>query len=235
MVPATILFVFKDITTSVYPRINSERVKMNFRIIFWGFPIIVFLYITVKRITAEREAKEQYKSYLESDSKANLTRKADLDSVTYLNVPLDKLPFGASDDEQIKDFENTVKNLSGKRILNLTGKTSVQIKEIYGAQNLAEVSSYDDNFTKLVQTVYSWGERLLNLGFEKEGVCVLEFGIDSLTDISGNYKLLADVYAKYSDKEKLKQLEETASNLDSLSKDSIINYILQKSAECAND
>ena len=54
---------------------------------------------------------------------------------------------------------------------------------------------------------------------------VLRFGIDSLSDISGNYKLLATLYIKSGQQEKIAELRETAEKLNSLLKNSIIKYL----------
>ena len=85
--------------------------------------------------------------------------------------------------------------------------TSTDIKLEYGPANLAKLDEYDQNFTLFAQTIYAYGERLHTLGFDHEAMRVLRFGIDSLSDISGNYKLLATLYVKYGQNDKLEELK----------------------------
>ena len=129
------------------------------------------------------------------------------------------------EDEQLTNLSEVLSSLLDKRILNLTGKTSTDIKLKYGVANLNEVSSYDDNFTLMVQTISNYGTRLMELGNSPAAISVLEFGIDSLTDISSNYNHLAQLYIDAGTPDKIDLLIETAKNLDSLMKDSIIRTL----------
>ena len=56
-------------------------------------------------------------------------------------------------------------------------------------------------------------------------ILVFQFGIDSLTDISSNYKYLAQLYKANGQPEKIDSLIDTASKLDSLMKNSIIKTL----------
>ena len=111
------------------------------------------------------------------------------------------------------------------KILNLTGKTSTELKETYGITNLSYVDKCDMNYTELVKIIAAYGARLHELGFDDECIAVLESGIDILTDISSNYKLLAELYQKRNEPEKIEHLRETARTLDSLNKNKILKLL----------
>jgi hypothetical protein len=112
--------------------------------------------------------------------------------------------------------------------------TATDIKMEYGPANLAKLDEYDQNFTLFAQTIYAYGERLHTLGFDHEAMRVLRFGIDSLSDISGNYKLLATLYINYGQTNKISELKEAATKLNSLLKNSIIKYLDELTSENDN-
>ncbi len=196
----------------------------------FGLILIFVIWFTYERHKHSKDAEQATEDFWKRDAEANSVRKANLDTIDYLTIPVEALPFGAVHDDTVKEYENTLLELSQKRILNLTGMTSTDIKMVYGVGNLNIVTEYDNNFTLMVQTIYNLGNRLAELEYTTEAIAFLEFGIDSLTDISGNYKLLCQLYSKIglSDsalKDKLSHLEETAAKLDSLSKNTILKYI----------
>lgn len=198
---------------------------MQYYFPIFGLIIIFLIWFSYKRKKQTKLQEQATEEFWERDSLANDVRKVNLDNITYITIPYEKLPFGCSDDSLVKEYEDILLSLKDKRILNLTGKTNTDIKMLYGAANLDTVSEYDNNYTLMVQTIYNLGERLSTLDFTTEAIAFLEFGIDSLTDISGNYKLLCQLYAKTNELHKLDKLEEVAQNLDSLSKSIILKTI----------
>lgn len=174
---------------------------------------------------SRRNMQKTTDNFWERESKANLTRKVSPDALPYIELPLSSFPIDAYKDDTLQEAEEKLQKLSRKKILNLTGKTTTELKETYGPANLPLLNECDTNFTELVQTLYQYGERLATLGYTGDAICVLEFGIDILTDISGNYKLLAKLYQKENQPEKISHLKETASQLDSLMKPKILREL----------
>ena len=200
------------------------------------FPIFFLLALTFtawlafERIKSSKQDEERVRAFWQRENDANNTRRKNLDTITYIKVPnwitLDALSSSLpTDDEELNRCNDILNSLMSQRILNLTGMTSTDIKLEYGPANLAKLDEYDQNFTLFAQTIYAYGERLHTLGFDHEAMRVLRFGIDSLSDISGNYKLLATLYIKYGQGDKIPELKETAIKLNSLLKNSIIKYL----------
>lgn len=202
---------------------------MNFFFPIFGIFIIFVLWSSYERKKADRISNKIKDDFWTLESNANNVRKQPLDNENYIiidnNLLINNLWPDHPEDEQLTNLSEVLVSLSDKRILNLTGKTSTDIKLKYGVANLNEVSSYDDNFTLMVQTISNYGTRLMELGNSSAAISVLEFGIDSLTDISSNYKHLAQLYIDAGTPDKIDHLIETAQNLDSLMKDSIIRSL----------
>ena len=183
-----------------------------------------------ERVKSSKQDDERVRAFWQRENDANNTRRKNLDTITYIKVPnwitIDSLSSSLpSDDAELNRCSSILETLMSQRILNLTGMTATDIKMEYGPANLAKLDEYDQNFTLFAQTIYAYGERLHTLGFDHEAMRVLRFGIDSLSDISGNYKLLATLYIKYGQQEKIPELKEAAGKLNSLLKNSIIKYL----------
>lgn len=192
--------------------------------------LIFVAWFAYERAKSSRIDKQRSEAFWRRENEANNTRRKNLDTLQYVVIPDSILLQNLSenipaDDAELMRCNDILVALQDKRILNLTGKTTTDIKSEYGPANLSVLDEYDSNFTLLVKTVYAYGEQLHRLGFDDEAMKVLRFGIDSLSDISGNYKLLATLYAKYDQPERINELKEIADGLDSLMKNTILRIL----------
>ena len=191
----------------------------------FGCFLIFIVWLTYELRKSRRKMNEQTSSFWEKEAAANLTRRVSPDSLPYIQIPLDRFPIGKYQDSVLSTCESTLQSLSTKKILNLTGKTSTELKAEYGPANLSLLDECDMNYTELVKTIASYGSRLHELNHDQESITVLEFGIAILTDICSNYKLLAMLYAKQGEHDKIEGLIQTAEQLDSLMKHHIIESL----------
>lgn len=202
---------------------------MNYYFPIFGCFLIFLAWFNYERKKATKLDKKKEADFWQRETDANSVRRVPLDSLTYIQVPdsilLPSLSAKATDDETLLKCNDELISLQNKRCFNLTGMTTTDIKMAYGPANVNSLDEYDTNYTHLVKTIFEFGSRLIQLEYVDDGIKVLEFGIDSLTDISGNYKLLADLYVKKNQPEKLQRLLETAEKLDSLNKNSIVTYV----------
>lgn len=166
------------------------------------------------------------KEFWDREDHSNTVRRKDITFLPYIDIPLADLPMDPSADEEIAEYQDTIRTLSGQRILNLSEYTNTDLKEAYGIANLSQLSEYDENYTTLVNTLARWGARLMDLGERDDAVTVLEYGIKLGTDISRNYYLLAQEYKRRETPERIDGLIETAEGLTTtLLKDSIVQKL----------
>lgn len=198
--------------------------------VFFILFVIFIVWLTYERKKSARMDEKRRDEFWQRESDANSVRRKPLDDLPYVVIPDELLLSNLSsslpsDDSELNRCNEVLTSLKGQRILNLTGMTATDIKMTYGVANLSQLDEYDQNFTLFAQTIYAYGDRLHSLGFDHEAMKVLRFGIDSLSDISGNYKLLASLYEKYGQQNKIAELRETAGKLNSLMKNSILRYL----------
>ncbi|MDE7310260.1 MAG: hypothetical protein K2N87_01325 [Eubacterium sp.] len=189
------------------------------------FILILLSLFSLFRNRSQRSIKESQDSFWEKEQRANLTRKQDISGLDYIQIPLDTFPTGKYADETLAALEQTLNDLSSRKILNLSGISNTDLKLQYGAANLNILSDCDANFTTLARTVVSYGEQLARLGHWQEAITVLEFGILCKTDMSKNYTLLGSLYQEHGKTEKLEELAETVKGTDMLLKDSILRQL----------
>lgn len=194
----------------------------------FGCFLILGLWLMYEIKKNDRMINRDTSDFWQEESLANQTRKVPVDTLPYIQVPLENFPIGLYSDQQLQESEQILLELKDKKILNLTGKTATDIKAEYGAANLPFLDQCDMNYTDLVKTIASYGVRLHELGHDDDAITVLESGIDILTDIRMNYKVLATLYQERNQPEKISHLKEVAEGLNSLNKNTILKDLEEK-------
>lgn len=187
--------------------------------------IIFILWFAYERSKIKRAEQSQNDNFWKNESDANFSRRKNLDLLTYITIPYESFPMDQYDIEALKPIEEKLSSMSDKRILNLTGKTSTEIKTEYGASNLPLLSEYDENYTELVKTLNEYAHILFEAGYVDDAATVLEFAISTGSDIKGTFVLLGDIYISRGQLEKIDELKMMAGQLDSLMKNPIINAL----------
>ena len=190
--------------------------------VYLGIFIFVVCLIAFFRKRDTRASEDARDAFWEREREANHTRRQDISGLPYLTIPLDQLPIGIFDQPELKECEETLKALSGEKILNLSNQTNTDLKLAYGLANLDALSEYDQNFATLCRTLVSYAECLLALEYPAEAQTVLEYGISCGSDHSKNYRLLAELYRSQNASEKLDELRKQAEALESPMKHAIL-------------
>lgn len=199
-------------------------------IIFLSTVIIGFV-IFYERKKSDHKNAESKRRFWEREEKANFVRKKDISNLNYIIIPIDTLPLNEKD-EELCEYQNTIRHLADRKILNLTGLSNTDLKMEYGVANLPILTEYDDNYTTLVNTIAKWGARFFALNMTSKAITVLEYGISIGSDVSRNYYLLADYYCKMSRPDEIDRLINCADKLDTLMKPSLIKKLQEIRQKC---
>lgn len=193
---------------------------------FFGCFIIFILWFNYERKKHEKIEEKRDSEFWQREHDANFTRRKNLDAIEYIKIPYDSFPMGKyADMEAISSCEQTLLDLKDKRILNLTGKTSTDLKLEYGVANLSLLTEYDENYILLVRTLQQYADALCTPGYTEDALPVLEYAVNIGSDIKATYTLLADIYYKQGLYDKISELIACAEKLDSLMKQPIINAL----------
>ncbi len=192
--------------------------------------LIIFFNIRSRRVSRKMEQNEQ--DFWARESASNSVRKKSLDTLEYIHIPFDLLPFGTAGDNAIlQQAEDDLTALKDEKIVNLTGISNTDLKLEYGTANITPLTQYDQNYTSLVCALQNWGQELYNQGRFEDAANVLEFSVKTRSDITATYRLLADLYRTklgYSESEidkKIEGLIPIAKNLNSLSRMTILKIL----------
>lgn len=202
--------------------------SINFLIIL----VMFLLWRAIKHNSYDRKAEKNTQKFWERESHANTTRKRSLDSLSFVTIPLERLPILENPSGDIEKYQQKVQLLATKKLVNLSGQTNTDLKLAYGAANLELLSEYDQNFQDLLFALYRWGKALHEASMEQEAITVLEYGIGCRTDISKHYTLLAEIYKQKNTPEKISRLVTMAEQLDCLMKPSILKSLNEIEQSC---
>ena len=200
---------------------------MNFPLLASTILFCILLNILFKK--SNKEAKKTEETFWDRERRSNLVRRQSLDHLNYITIPLDTLPTELlTEDKEVCNCINTIRQLSGEKIVNFTGYTNTDLKLEYGAPNINLLTQYDQNSTLLVRTLQKWADLLLQAGYEPQAVIVMEFAIQTGTDVRRTYYALAEYYRAAGNTRGIQNLLETALQLRSLNKEPIV-HTLQES------
>ncbi len=193
---------------------------------FFASFIIFLIWLSYEISKSRRIGEKAQDAYWEKEAAANNTRRKSLDHLDYISIPFDSLPMEVmKEDEKVMEFHRILHDLANAPIVNFTGFSNTDLKLEYGAPNIDLLMRYDQSYTTLVRTLQQWAEKLYQAGYITETKQILEFSLSTDTDVSGSYRLLADIYSKEGNTDKIRELKDRAQHLKSASRHIIVRIL----------
>lgn len=193
---------------------------------FFASFIVFCLWLSFEIRKHRRIQEKTADSFWEKEAAANNTRRRSLDDLNYIQIPFDRLPMNILKDEPaVAQCQDTLYTLSKDPIVNLTGISNTDLKLKYGAPNIDLLSLYDQRYTTLARTLQAWANILYENGYISEACTVLEFAVETRTDISSSYKLLSSIYQQNGQTEKIRRLIPIASQLNTVLSGHIVSSL----------
>lgn len=188
---------------------------------------IIFALVIRHRVKKQKQQNaSQEQSFWERERQANSVRRKSLETVNYISIPLEQFPMNIlSTDSRIIEYKEQITLLSSMPIVNLTGYSNTDLKLAYGVANITHLSECDQNYTLLVQILQKWANVLYDANYITEAATLMEFAISTHTDISQTYYKLAEIYAARGDFSHIHDLIETARQLRSANKNTIVRTL----------
>jgi len=190
-----------------------------------GLLIAIFCFISFFRKRHDRFQQETNERFWEREQEANHVRRQDISGLPYISIPFEDFSIGAFTDEKILEAERILETFREKKILNLTGQTNTDLKLQYGPANLPVLMEYDQNFTDMLLALTEYCNCLIAAEHMDAVLPVLEFCVNVGSDVSTHYTILANYYKSSNQMDKLADLRDKASALNSLSKSSILQKL----------
>lgn len=207
--------------------------------IFASF-ILFIIFLTWSLRRHKNDDRLKLDDFFERERKANETRKQPLDSLSYITIPENLLApvkthltisvtnsyddvttyyspspstLTEGDIEELEDYHKRLQALSKHNIVNLTGLSNTDLKLSYGVANLNSLISYDENYTKLAQTLQQLSVLYHRYGFSQAAKDYLEFAVETHTDIIATYLLLAKIYFSLKEYDQLNNLQNSTKDI----------------------
>lgn len=184
-----------------------------------GAVLIICGLIAYNKRKSDRAMQKSAESFWDREREANMARRKDISHLPYIEIPYDALPLAELPGcEEYAAAVQQLQALSGKQILDLSGRTNTDLKLAYGAANLPVLMECDQNYLVLIRSLSRMATLLYDAGKEDAAEQVLRFAIDSGSSIRSCFLQLASIYGKRRDYQKLDALISRAEALDISSK-----------------
>ena len=198
---------------------------MNFPIpVFFISSVVFVLFLAMKRGKQTRRQENTNEAFLERERQANATRKKDISNLNYLPYTADALLLDEDPDEELSQYVKILKDLSGRKMLNLSMYSNTDLKLMYGPANLNELSECDNNYHQLSDTLLNYAERENTLQRYEAAISILEYAMSLRIDSSRIYLMLARLYDEQNTPEKIQNIFHALSSMD----DSFTSHVLPK-------
>lgn len=148
--------------------------------------------------------KEKIDALLAKEHEAQFTRSVKLPDEFFIQVDISLYP--KVDQKECMQCYETLVGYAKRQMVNLQGKTNLELKQTYGAQTLESISDYERNYYEFLNISVQYGQILYENEYIVEARQALENCIRYHCDISKCYYLLIDIYKKQSDTEALNRL-----------------------------
>lgn len=189
---------------------------------FLTFILVIFFIMR----NQQKKFKEQEAEFWSREQRANAVRRKPLDDLNYIKIPLEAFPTHLlNDDARVLECIDILESLTSRKIVNFTGWSNTDLKLEYGTANLEALTEFDQNYTLLVRTLQKWADCLVECGFQKEAVPLMEFAVSTNTDISRTYYILAEYYASAGRFQEIDRLRAVAKNLRSANRNVIAKHL----------
>lgn len=182
-----------------------------------------FIFIVVLNLRLHRQRRRQEdteQSFWDRESAANSTRRQDISTLNYINIPLEKIPQNLH-----TDSEKELVSLASETLLNLAGQTNTDLKLRYGVANLNALSQYDANFSRFVAVLPVYAAELIDAGQAGAARELLEFAVECRADSTRIFTMLAELYRKTGEEEKIDGLRRIAETYGSISGQMIVQAL----------
>lgn len=187
--------------------------------IFASF-IIFVIFFSWSMHRHKNDDRLETEDFFARERKANATRKKPLDSLDYIEIPDTLLtpinthllssvsnssmdvtnnlpPYGetisADDLYDLEEYLKRLLSLKDKKIVNLTGQTNTDLKLEYGVANLNNLITYDENYTRLIQSIQDLAICYYRIGYLEVAKKYLDFSVSTHSDMCSSYILLANI------------------------------------------
>lgn len=197
--------------------------------------ILLILWIRLAGKHSERERTMSSSEFWKKEQEANFSRRTDIASLPYIQIPTDFLssvaytleliPKEHPDHDTLLEQQRELLKLTDASILKLTGLSNTELKLRYGVSNLETLSRCDENFTRLCRVLNRCGILLEKYGQDSDAIRILSFAVDCGSDVQESYLTLARLYRKCNNEDAIYALLDKLSCFDELRRASLENAL----------
>lgn len=125
--------------------------------------IIFIIWFQYEKRKNTKIVEQEERSFWLREEASNNARKKDISELPYITIPDNAFDdiFGASSDDDILALEQSLRNMSHAKMIDLSEYSNTDLKIYFGVGNFGDLSSYDQNYQNFLNELTSYGKALL--------------------------------------------------------------------------
>ncbi len=207
----------------------------NFTIPSFFILFLTFLFIWTHNLRKRQEKHEAEKEAFWGKEERSLSvRKKEIPAELYFHPNISRFNFPALDlepaaAEKYKTLEKQIRGSVSLPMLSLSNMSNTDLRLNFGTANQPVIAQAEENYEAFLSFLYEYAILMNEHEHADEAITALEEAIRLKSDICQHYFLLADLYQAQSSSESLQVLTALVQDMDSSSKQRILNYLAKLS------
>ena len=189
--------------------------------------LMLMVWIRYHSNNSNNNALKSRNKFWERESEANHTRNKPLDSIEFISVPLEQLPFFETTVAELQTLQKDLTDIAKEKIANLSQYTNTELKLAYGTGNFSYLAQCDTNYTILMQTILNLANYHLHNGNTDAAIQYFEYAVASHSQNAQTYVSLVMLYAEQNNISKIENLKSQVEQSDYSNKKTLLHKIEQ--------
>ena len=168
--------------------------------------------------------KRKVKEFLNEENKTYIKGKEELDKIHFIKVDFSDIKFKPKSSKSKTEVKNLL-SYEDLKLANFKGVSNNDLKKAFGTNNFKEVLEYQNNYDDLFNQIRTTTESLMEDNDDKSCIKLLNYAISMGDDVTKDYTMLADLYAKNKMRKEMFSLIDNVRTNKNLSQKKIMDHI----------
>lgn len=203
----------------------------NFTIPSFFILFLTFLFIWTHNLRKRQKKYESEKAaFWGKEEQSLVVRKKEIPAELYFHPDISRLNFpeltrNPAVAEKYQALEKKIRSSISLPMLSLSEMSNTDLRLNFGTANQPVIAQAEENYEAFLNFLYEYAVLMNEQGHPEEAILALEETVRLKSDICQHYFLLTDLYRAQADSHSLQRLTAVVEDMDSPSKQRILNYL----------
>ncbi|MCQ2911029.1 MAG: hypothetical protein MJ244_02475 [Clostridia bacterium] len=168
--------------------------------------------------------KKKIKEFLREENKTYIKSKDELNKIHFVEINFNDIKFKPKSVKAKEDVKALL-SYQNLKLANFKDVSNSELKKTFGSNNFKEVLEYQNNYDDMFKQLRITTESLIKDNDDKSAISLLNYSINMGSDVTKDYTMLADLYAKNKMRMEMFELIDNVRTNKNLSQQKIMNHI----------